>query len=174
MFYWFLAPHGGPRGPPKFSFRFLEASWPSWGPCRGCSFLIFVDFSQLFNVFLVFVLIEFHFVLVLYFVSLFVFSWRLHATKLWLGRPKMSSMDGVVLIRCIDRWMSFFSTFSVAARWFTPLFFKPFFATLLKPLFCIFGSLLGPQLTPKWGQKRQKSVSEGTFSRVFVWIMKFP
>ena len=52
-------------------------------------------------------------------------------------------------------------------------FFERFFGTLLSTLFRIFGCLLCPQLTPKWGQKHQESVSEGTFRRIFVFIMKF-
>ena len=33
-------------------------------------------------------------------------------------------ISGVVLIRCIDRWIGLFSTFSVDARWGPPLFFQ--------------------------------------------------
>ena len=120
--------------------------------------------------------IGFHRCFVIYFARLFVFSgslneylsnikdpsaiykllqWRLRAMKLWLGRPNKGSMDGwmdgVVVIRSIDRWMVLFGRFPVDLSRFATLFIRPFFwyppeASLLQ-----FWLLLGPQLTTKWG-----------------------
>ena len=84
--------------------------------------------------------------------------------KLWLGRPKKSSMvgwmdgwmDGVVLIRCIDRWMVSFCTLPVPARWFPPLFFRAFFWYPLEHSFSHFWLPPGPPADPKMRSKTPK------------------
>ena len=62
-------------------------------------------------------------------------------------------MDGVVLIRCIDRWIAFFSTFAVGLRWFPTLFFQGVFRDPSEHSFSRFwlppGSPADPEMMPK-------------------------
>ena len=65
-------------------------------------------------------------------------------------------MHGVVLIRCIDRWMVLICSFSVPARWVATLFFRAFFWYPLEHSFSHFWFPPGPPADPKMRSKTPK------------------
>ena len=65
-------------------------------------------------------------------------------------------MDGVVLIRCIERWMVFFLSFAVRVRWVATVVFQGVFWYPPEPPFLHFGLPPGPPAGPKMSLKTPK------------------